>query len=75
MEEQYAVRVCPLGFDPAIYRPSPVRMSGPCVFAAAGRLGHGIVRKGVNRVIEEFRLAFPGTPDVRLALAASGRLP
>lgn len=63
------IAVVPLGHDPEVFKPTPVRMDGPCIFGAAGRLAHGVARKGLNSVVESFLRAFPhGHEDVRLHL-------
>jgi glycosyltransferase involved in cell wall biosynthesis len=56
----------PLGFSPDIFKPTPMRMDGPCVFGAAGRLSHGAARKGLNAVIDAFMEEFPTEKDVQL---------
>lgn len=60
------IHVVPLGINTDVFRPQPMKMTGPCVFGAAGRMAHGGVRKGINQVIEAFQQAFPGKEDVRL---------
>jgi glycosyltransferase involved in cell wall biosynthesis/ADP-heptose:LPS heptosyltransferase len=60
----------PLGIDTGLYKYSPMELSGPCVFGAAGRLSSGGVRKGLDRVIDAFLAAFPSEPDVRLHVKA-----
>lgn len=53
------IRVVPLGINKQhFYYRTPVPR-GTCVFGAAGRLGHGIARKGVHMVMEAFQEAFP----------------
>lgn len=60
------VDIVPLGFNPKQVWASPMRMTGPCVFGAAGRLSNGKVRKGVEEVILAFKKAFHRTLDVKL---------
>lgn len=62
------ISVVHLGHDPEIFRPTPVKQDGPCVFGAAGRLAHGVARKGLHSVIEAFQRAFPNGENVRLHL-------
>lgn len=60
------IHIVPLGVDEKIYKPAPLRMDGPCVFGTAGRLAHGIRRKGVLDVIDLFLEAFPNDEKVEL---------
>jgi len=64
------ISICPLGIDTGTFKHTPMIMDGPTVFGAAGRLAHGIARKGVNDVIDAFRIAFPSDPNVRLRIKA-----
>lgn len=56
----------PLGVNTDVFQPKPMKMVGPTIFGAAGRLKHGKTRKGVNQVIDMFRKAFPKERDVEL---------
>lgn len=60
------IHVVPLGIDEAVFNYQPMNMTGPCVFGAAGRLAHGVKRKGVLDVIDLFLEAFPGDEQVEL---------
>lgn len=60
------IHVVPLGIDPKVFYPSPMKMDGPCVFGTAGRLAHGRARKGVHSVIEAFKAAFRHDEKVEL---------
>lgn len=61
------IRVVPLGINKEPFRYRPPISRQLCVFGAAGRMGHGIARKGVPMVIEAFREAFgKKVTDVRL---------
>lgn len=64
------IRVCQLGIFTDKFKFSPMRMDGPTVFGAAGRLAHGGMRKGLDTVIEAFQKAFPldGHDNVRLRI-------
>jgi glycosyltransferase involved in cell wall biosynthesis len=64
------IRVVPLGIDPKVFGASPMEMTGPCVFGAAGRLQSCGQRKGLAHVIELFRQAFPTEQDVELRVKA-----
>jgi GT2 family glycosyltransferase/glycosyltransferase involved in cell wall biosynthesis len=60
------IYVVPLGYDEKIFTPSPIPSDGPCVFGTAGRLKHGVSRKGTNVVIDCFLKAFPNKENVKL---------
>lgn len=60
------IHVVPLGFAEESFKTTPMDMDGPCVFGAAGRMSHGVIRKGLNAVIDAFLAEFPTEPDVRL---------
>lgn len=60
------IHVCPLGFEPDVYWPTPVSMHGPCVFGVAGRTHHCARRKGVQDAIDLFLKTFPTDEGVRL---------
>lgn len=62
------IHVVPLGFNHLVFKKSKAKATGPCVFGAAGRLLHGVSRKGTNHVIECFLKAFPSEQDVRLVV-------
>ena len=64
------IRQVPLGIDPKVFQFAEMDMEGPCVFGAAGRLQGGGRRKGLEEVVDLFRLAFPSETDVRLRLKA-----
>jgi glycosyltransferase involved in cell wall biosynthesis len=59
------VSVIPLGVDTKVFSPSPEFPKGK-IFATAGRNIHGRDRKGIDRVIAGFVLAFPTETDVVL---------
>ena len=70
------IEVVPLGYDPSTFTPAPVHVSrAECVFGTAGALDQGGLRKNVPRVIDLFRRAFPGVPDVRLRVKISPASP
>lgn len=52
------IEIVPLGVDHEIFTPEAMRMDGPTVFGCAGRPQHGVIRKGVNLVMEAFQKAF-----------------
>lgn len=66
--------IAPLGVDREVFKPMPqTRQEGVRLkFGAAGRTGHGGKRKGIEDVIEAFRIAFPeevpSDKNVRLSL-------
>lgn len=60
------IRMIPLGVDTQVFRYSPMRMEGPCVFGTAGRTEGGGMRKGFDRVMSAFQMAFPSERDVEL---------
>jgi len=60
------IAVCPLGFDPAVYVPTPVASHGPTIFGVAGRTRHCAKRKGVQEAIDLFLKTFTGNEAVRL---------
>lgn len=64
------IEVVPLGCDLDFFKPfKRNKRNSKFVFGAAGRLGHGGVRKGIEDTIEAFKLAFPkGTEKVSLSL-------
>lgn len=70
------MEVVPLGYDPDVFSPRAPN-SGPqvCTFGTAGALDEGGLRKNVQRVIDLFRLAFPGKTDVRLKVKITPRSP
>jgi len=59
------VFLAPLGYGEP-FQPTPMDLTGPCIFGAAGRMSHGAVRKGLNAVIDAFLKEFPSEPDVQL---------
>lgn len=63
------ISVVPLGVDTQVYKPSPTPAQRKWPhFGAAGRLAHGGKRKGIEDVIEAFKLAFPNKEPVQLRL-------
>ena len=60
------VHVVPLGYSEESFKPTPMNMDGPCVFGAAGRMSHGVIRKGLNVVIDAFLKEFKTETDVQL---------
>lgn len=60
------IRIAPLCSDTRIFRPAPNDVSGILTFGTAGRIVGGGTRKGLDLVVEAFRLAFPREKDVRL---------
>lgn len=54
------------GIDPEFYAPVPMPEAGPFTFGTAGNIDSGGVRKGIPRVIEAFKRAFPDDSNVRL---------
>lgn len=64
------IRLVPLGIDMKVFGPSPMEMTGPCVFGAAGRLQSCGQRKGLAHVMELFQQAFPTEKDVELRVKA-----
>lgn len=70
------MEVVPLGYDPDVFAPRAAG-TGPavCTFGTAGALDAGGLRKNVQRVIDLFRLAFPGRTDVRLKVKITPRSP
>jgi glycosyltransferase involved in cell wall biosynthesis len=68
--------VVPLGYDPDVFSPrAPGGGPDACTFGTAGALDEGGLRKNVQRVIDLFRLAFPGRTDVRLKVKITPRSP
>lgn len=66
------IRIVPLGIDCQMFEYQPPRPSALCVFGAAGRPGHGRVRKGLDQIIEAFRISFQKEKDVRLHIKVYG---
>lgn len=62
------IRVAQLGILTEHFKYSPMKMDGPTIFGAAGRLAHGGMRKGLGDVITAFLKAFPDDPNVRLKI-------
>lgn len=62
------VEVANLGHDHNMFTYCKPPTKGPFVFGAAGHVGHGRNRKGIERIIEWFTLAFGANKDVRLKL-------
>lgn len=62
------IYVVPLGVNPDIFNYAPMKVDGPCIFGAGGRMAHGGSRKGINEVIEAFQKAFPSIQNVRLKI-------
>lgn len=60
------IYVVPLGYSEESFKSTPIKMDGPCVFGAAGRMSHGAIRKGLNAVIECFTKEFKNEKDVQL---------
>lgn len=60
------IEICPLGFDPKVFRPTPMNMHGPTVFGIAGRTRHCAKRKAIQESIDLFIKTFPNDTDVRL---------
>lgn len=60
------IEVIPLGYDPTVFSPTPLRMDGPTVFGVAGRTKHCARRKSVQEAIDLFLKTFPQDDDVRL---------
>jgi glycosyltransferase involved in cell wall biosynthesis len=60
------IEVIPLGYDPAVFQPTPMRMDGPTVFGVAGRTKHCARRKSVQEGIDLFLKTFAQDEDVRL---------
>jgi len=61
------IHVLPLGIKAELFRYAPMKMSGPCVFGAGGRLRDSDPkRKRVDETIELFQKAFPAESDVEL---------
>jgi glycosyltransferase involved in cell wall biosynthesis len=61
------IQVLPLGIKTEVFRYAPMKMRGPCVFGAGGRLRDSDPkRKRVDLVIELFQEAFPDERDVEL---------
>ena len=57
-----------MGYDQKVYSFHQSKSSGPFVFGAAGHVGHGRARKGIERIIDWFQSAFPKNKDVRLKI-------
>lgn len=60
------IETIPLGFDPEIYRPTPISESGPTVIGIAGRTRHCAKRKGVQEAIDLFLKTFRDDDTIRL---------
>lgn len=60
------IEVVSLGYDPAVFKPSPIRMDGPLVFGVAGRTKHCSRRKSIQEAIDLFLKTFPTDEGVRL---------
>lgn len=60
------IHVCPLGYDPTVFYPTPKADKGPTVFGVAGRMRHCARRKGIAEAVDLFLKTFPKDPDVRL---------
>lgn len=71
----------PLGVDMGVFHSEPKqypfvrRTDGTVRFGASGRLDRGGVRKGIDRVIEAFMLAFWEQDDVKLEVKLSAKHP
>lgn len=63
------IEICPLGVDETIFYIKAPAPTNNCVFGAAGN-SHisGRTRKGLDDVINAFRIAFPKETDVRLKI-------
>jgi glycosyltransferase involved in cell wall biosynthesis/ADP-heptose:LPS heptosyltransferase len=60
----------PLGINTKLFKYSPLRLTGPCIFGTAGRMAVGGIRKGFEKVIPAFLDAFPSESDVYLYVKA-----
>lgn len=60
------IHIVPLGIDPVIFAPRPIRKGLPVVFGAAGRMAHGGERKGLREAIVCFSEAFRGDEKVEM---------
>lgn len=60
------ISVVPLGFNPEVFYPTPIALTGPTVFGIAGRVAHCAKRKMIQEAIDLFLATFPGVEDVRL---------
>lgn len=71
------IDVVPLGYDPKVFTPlADGGTRSPIVtFGTAGALDEGGLRKNVQRVIELFREAFPGSERVRLRVKITPNSP
>ena len=57
-----------MGYDQNVFTFHQAKLSEPFVFGAAGHVGHGRARKGIERIIDWFQSAFPKNKDVRLKI-------
>ena len=69
------IEVAPLGYDPLVFHPGPMRMTNICTFGTAGALAFGGLRKNAQLVIDLFRRAFPDSKDVRLKIKITPNSP
>lgn len=60
------IRICPMGFDPALFPLVANDVGGKLVFGTAAKTASGGIRKGFNIVVEAFKMAFPNEKDVAL---------
>jgi glycosyltransferase involved in cell wall biosynthesis len=60
------ILVSPLGIDYKEFYPNLSNYNTTCTFGVAGRVLHGLSRKGIDTAIDLFKKAFPHDDDVRL---------